>query len=70
MAEHVGVRRYGQFLRQVYDLLEDDGTLVFQVSGIRPQWQYEDLTWYAHTSNRLRLITDINSIILPTGVCS
>ncbi|KAJ2923441.1 hypothetical protein H1R20_g13653, partial [Candolleomyces eurysporus] len=45
MAEHVGVRRYGQFLRQVYDLLEDDGTLVFQVSGIRPHWQYEDLIW-------------------------
>jgi hypothetical protein len=34
----------------VYDLLEDDGTLVFQVSGFRPHWQYEDLIWYAITA--------------------
>ncbi|KAM0746247.1 S-adenosyl-L-methionine-dependent methyltransferase [Meredithblackwellia eburnea MCA 4105] len=45
MAEHVGIRRYGQFLRQVYDLLEDDGLFVFQVAGIRTTWQYEDLIW-------------------------
>ncbi|KAF8528427.1 cyclopropane fatty acid synthase domain-containing protein [Hysterangium stoloniferum] len=45
MAEHVGIRRYGTFLRQVYDLLDDDGTFVFQVAGIRPSWQYEDLIW-------------------------
>lgn len=46
MAEHVGIRRYGTFLKEVYDLLDDDGTLVFQVAGLRPHWQYEDLTWY------------------------
>lgn len=45
MAEHVGIRRYLEFLRQVYDLLADDGTMVFQVAGIRPNWQYEDLIW-------------------------
>ncbi|VDB96261.1 unnamed protein product [Peniophora sp. CBMAI 1063] len=45
MAEHVGLRRYDTFLRQVYDLLDDDGTFVFQVAGLRPHWQYEDLIW-------------------------
>ena len=45
MAEHVGIRRYGAFLRQMYDLLEDDGVFVLQVAGIRPAWQYEDLIW-------------------------
>ncbi|EDR01009.1 sphingolipid C9-methyltransferase [Laccaria bicolor S238N-H82] len=45
MAEHVGIRRYSQFLSQVYDLLDDDGIFVFQVAGIRPSWQYEDLIW-------------------------
>ncbi|GAA5820065.1 hypothetical protein JCM11251_005468 [Rhodosporidiobolus azoricus] len=45
MAEHVGIRRYNTFLRDVYNLLEDDGIFVFQVAGIRPCWQYEDLNW-------------------------
>ena len=45
MAEHVGVRRYGKFLRDVYNLLADDGIMVFQVAGIRTNWQYEDLNW-------------------------
>ncbi|KAG6866149.1 hypothetical protein C0991_008102 [Blastosporella zonata] len=45
MAEHVGIRRYSQFLSQVYDLLDDDGLFVFQVAGIRPSWQFEDLIW-------------------------
>ncbi|KAK8861650.1 hypothetical protein IAR55_002473 [Kwoniella newhampshirensis] len=45
MAEHVGIRRYGAFLREVYDLLDDDGILVFQVAGIRTNWQFEDLNW-------------------------
>jgi cyclopropane fatty-acyl-phospholipid synthase-like methyltransferase len=43
--QHVGIRRYQSFLRQVYDLLDDDGIFVFQVAGIRPSWQYEDLIW-------------------------
>ncbi|KAL5523758.1 hypothetical protein ACEPAG_7931 [Sanghuangporus baumii] len=45
MAEHVGIRRYGTFLKQVYDLLDDQGTFVLQVAGIRQDWQFEDLIW-------------------------
>ncbi|KAJ3484290.1 hypothetical protein NLI96_g5741 [Meripilus lineatus] len=45
MAEHVGIRRYQSFLRQVYNLLDDDGVFFFQVAGLRPHWQYEDLIW-------------------------
>lgn len=45
--KHVGVRRYSQFLSEVYDLLDDDGLFVLQVAGIRPSWQYEDLIWLA-----------------------
>lgn len=45
MGEHVGVRRYGEFMKQVYDLLDDDGTLVYQISGFRQTWRYEDLIW-------------------------
>lgn len=43
--QHVGIRRYDTFLKDVYNLLEDDGILVFQVAGLRPSWQYEDLIW-------------------------
>jgi cyclopropane fatty-acyl-phospholipid synthase-like methyltransferase len=45
MAEHVGIRRYQAFLKQMYNLLDDDGIFVFQVAGFRPCWQYEDLIW-------------------------
>ncbi|KAL0958808.1 hypothetical protein HGRIS_014127 [Hohenbuehelia grisea] len=45
MAEHVGIRRYTSFLKQIYELLDDDGILVFQVAGLRPCWQFEDLIW-------------------------
>ncbi|WFD29336.1 sphingolipid C(9)-methyltransferase [Malassezia sp. CBS 17886] len=45
MAEHVGIRHYGGFLRNLYNLLDDDGVMVFQVAGLRPQWQYWDLIW-------------------------
>lgn len=45
MAEHVGLRRYSTFLKELYDLLDDDGVLVFQVAGLRKQWQFEDLIW-------------------------
>ncbi|KAE8223687.1 hypothetical protein CF326_g8154 [Tilletia indica] len=45
MAEHVGVRHYGKFLANVYDLLDDDGLLLFQVAGLRPQWQFWDIIW-------------------------
>ena len=45
MAEHVGVRNFGAFCKQVYDLLDDDGVFVFQLSGLRKSWQFEDLVW-------------------------
>merc|ERR1712166_173070 len=45
MAEHVGIRRYNQFLTTVHDLLSDDGVFYFQVAGLRRAWQYEDLVW-------------------------
>ncbi|RDW72934.1 hypothetical protein BP6252_06841 [Coleophoma cylindrospora] len=45
MAEHVGVRHFSGFLKQVYDLLDDDGVFILQLSGLRKPWQYEDLNW-------------------------
>lgn len=45
MAEHVGVRRLTAFFRQCYGLLEDDGTMYVQLSGLRKAWQYEDFIW-------------------------
>jgi sphingolipid C9-methyltransferase len=45
MAEHVGVRHFGTFCRQVYDMLEDDGVFFLQIAGLRKSWQYEDLIW-------------------------
>ncbi|KAK0544417.1 hypothetical protein OC861_004858 [Tilletia horrida] len=45
MAEHVGIRHYDKFLANVYDLLDDDGVFLFQVAGLRPQWQFWDLIW-------------------------
>ena len=45
MAEHVGVRYFGTFLSQVYNMLDDDGVFFLQIAGLRKSWQYEDLTW-------------------------
>ena len=45
MAEHVGIKRYDEFLSRVHDLLKDDGILYFQVAGLRREWQYEDIVW-------------------------
>lgn len=45
MAEHVGVIRFQTFLKQVRELLEDDGMFYMQVSGLRRFWQYEDVIW-------------------------
>ncbi|ODN76521.1 hypothetical protein L202_05188 [Cryptococcus amylolentus CBS 6039] len=45
MAEHVGIRRYSKFLKEIYSLLSDDGIMVFQVAGLRTCWQFEDLNW-------------------------
>lgn len=45
MAEHVGVRHFKSFLRQVNNMLDDDGVFFLQIAGLRKSWQYEDLTW-------------------------
>merc|ERR1712127_495299 len=45
MAEHVGIRRYQEFLGVAHDMLKDDGVFYFQVAGLRRAWRYEDLTW-------------------------
>lgn len=45
MAEHVGIKRYQQFLTSVRGILKDNGVMYFQVAGLRRWWQYEDLVW-------------------------
>lgn len=45
MAEHVGVRHFSKFLKQVYDMMDDDGVFFLQIAGLRKPWQYEDLIW-------------------------
>lgn len=45
MAEHVGIRRYQEFLTTVHSLLKDDGIFYLQVAGLRRSFQYEDLIW-------------------------
>lgn len=45
MAEHVGVRYFSTFLKQVHDMLDDDGVFFLQIAGLRRPWQYEDLVW-------------------------
>lgn len=45
MGEHVGIKKLTGFFRQCYDLLEDDGAMYVQLSGLRQAWQYEDFVW-------------------------
>ncbi len=45
MAEHVGVRHFTSFLKQVNEMLDDDGIFFLQIAGLRKSWQYEDLIW-------------------------
>jgi len=45
MAEHVGIKNFQVFLRQAYELLEDDGIFYLQIAGLRRAWQFEDLVW-------------------------
>ncbi|PVV03307.1 hypothetical protein BB560_002220 [Smittium megazygosporum] len=45
MAEHVGIRKFSEFLDQIKDMLEDDGLFYLQIAGLRSAFQYEDLVW-------------------------
>lgn len=38
MAEHVGVRHFSSFLKQVYNMLDDDGIFFLQIAGLRKSW--------------------------------
>jgi len=69
-AQHVGIRRYNTFLADVYNLLEDDGILVFQVAGIRPSWQYEDLNWSVPLSFPFLARTRAEPVHTSAGACS
>jgi len=45
MAEHVGIRRYQEFLNMVRGMMKDDGVFYFQVAGLRRAWRFEDISW-------------------------
>lgn len=45
MAEHVGVRKFQRFMRQVSSLLKDDGIFYLQIAGLRRNSDWEDINW-------------------------
>lgn len=45
MFEHVGIKHYTTGLKKIHQLLNDKGTLYFQVAGLRPSWQWRDFIW-------------------------
>lgn len=51
MAEHVGVKNFKKFMKQIYDMLKDDGIFYLQIAGIRERDSlftgpiHEDLVW-------------------------
>src|SRR5262249_39661938 len=45
MAEHVGIRNFQKFMRQLNAMLEDDGVLFLQIAGLRRNWTGEDFNW-------------------------
>ena len=45
MAEHVGIRKFQKFMRQLNSMLEEDGILFLQIAGLRRNWTPEDFTW-------------------------
>jgi cyclopropane fatty-acyl-phospholipid synthase-like methyltransferase len=45
MVEHVGMKNLGNFYRQVYDLLDDQGLFLMQWTGLRRRSNIEDLVW-------------------------
>ncbi len=51
MAEHVGIKNFKRFMKQIYDLLEDDGLFYMQIAGLRERDSLfygpnmEDLVW-------------------------
>jgi len=50
MAEHVGVKNFQKFMKQVYGLLADDGIFYLQIAGLRARkgtvgFHIEDMVW-------------------------
>ena len=51
MAEHVGVKNFRKFMRQCYDMLEDEGIFYLQIAGLRQRESLfygpnqEDIVW-------------------------
>jgi len=45
MSEHVGVWKYKSFVKQVKNLLKDDGLFYLQIAGLRMATQAEDVCW-------------------------
>ena len=45
MAEHVGIKNFQPFLRQVHSMLKDDGMFYIQMCGVRRTWSFEDVVW-------------------------
>ncbi|MBS1903813.1 MAG: class I SAM-dependent methyltransferase [Bacteroidetes bacterium] len=45
MAEHVGVKHFTKFMKQIAGLLEDDGLFYLQIAGLRAGYHQESLIW-------------------------
>jgi cyclopropane fatty-acyl-phospholipid synthase-like methyltransferase len=45
MAEHVGVKHFQKFMRQISGLLKDDGLFFLQIAGLRAGYHQESLIW-------------------------
>lgn len=45
MSEHVGIKNYPKFCRQMYRLLDNDGMFFLQIAGLRRIHLMEDLIW-------------------------
>jgi len=45
MAEHVGVKHFTKFMRQIAGLLKDDGLFYLQIAGLRAGYHKESLIW-------------------------
>ena len=45
MAEHVGVKYFRKFMKQIYNMLNDDGLFYLQIAGLKAGVHMESLVW-------------------------
>ena len=45
MAEHVGVKYFTRFMKQISGLLKDDGLFLLQIAGLKAGYHQESLSW-------------------------